>query len=276
MNFKIIIFFTLLIFTACDNNKTKKEESKVIQYLLNKSEVSGAILIYDSKNNTYYSNNFDKAQESSIPASTYKIPHTIIGLETGLLKNEQTVFKWDGKKRKFKMWEQNLTLKQAFQKSCVPCYKDLAKKIGVKRMRKYLKELSFGRMYVNNETIDNFWLEGKSEINPFEQIDFLRRLYNEELNVSKSTYKTVKNILIIEEKEDYVLSGKTGLANNIGWFVGYLVKDNRIFYFATKITPKKVDMSIRKFAALRKSVTIEALKELSNPRLKPRVIITMS
>ncbi len=265
MKFKTIIL--LLVFASCksipNNKKSIKEESKVIQELLNNSGVVGTVLIYDSNKNKYYSNSFNEAKKSAIPASTYKIPHTIIGLETGQLKNEETIFKWDGKKRAFKAWEQDLTLKQGFQKSCVPCYQELARKIGVKRMKNYLNTLNFGRMDCKNKTIDSFWLKGKSKINAFEQIYFLKRLYKQELNISKSTHNIVKNILIIENKEDYVLSGKTGLANNIGWFVGYLEKEENTFFFATKISPQGTNISTRKFAALRKFVTIEAFKKLN-------------
>ncbi len=266
MNYNIIISLALLIFVSCENIQNKdpiNKESQLLQSLLDKSAVYGTILIYDSNKNIYYSNNFNEAKRSSIPASTYKIPHTIIGLETGELKDEKTVFKWNGEKRNFKIWEQDLTLKQAFQKSCVPCYQELARRIGAKRMKAYLEKLSFGRMCFNDKTIDNFWLTGKSEINPLEQIDFLKRLYNKKLNISESTHKTIKNILIIEEKKNYSLSGKTGFANNIGWFVGYLEKEENTFYFATRISQQEANnMSTKKFLSIRKSVTIEALQNL--------------
>ncbi len=270
MNFKISISFVLLAFISCkniQNSKAKKEESKVIQSLLDKSKVNGVILIYDSNKNTYYSNNFNKAKQSSIPASTYKIPHSIIALEIGELKDEKTLFKWDGKKRAFSIWEQNLTLKQAFRKSCVPCYQELARKIGVKRMKENLVKLSFGRMYFDDKTIDNFWLVGKSEISPFEQIDFLQRFYNRKLNISDSTYNTVKNILKIKEYNNFVLSGKTGLGilpnNNIGWFVGYIEKKNNTFYFATKVSPKNKEISLNKFIQVREKITLSAFKQLN-------------
>ena len=121
--------------------------------------------------------------------------------------------------------------------------------------------------YVNtHENIDTFWLTGNAKINAFQQIDFLHRLYNKQLPISKETNQTIRDILQIEQNQNYILSGKTGLAirtqKYIGWFVGYIEKGEEITYFATKISPNQNDMPRNKFAALRKEITISALKEL--------------
>lgn len=249
------------------HNSVQKIQSKELQRILDSSKVNGTLLIFDYQEKKYYSNDFREAEKSVIPASTYKIPNSIIGLESGILENEKTIFKWDGKERSFSFWEKDLDLKEAFQRSCVPCYQELARKIGTKRMNQYLKKLNFGEMDVNNETIDNFWLIGQSKINPFQQINFLKRLHNKELPISKSTTETIINILKIEENENFVLSGKTGLAINstessIGWFVGYLEIEKNIFYFATRISPNRKDMPINEFSSIRKSITISALKKM--------------
>ncbi len=267
MKYKFVIIIVFLLIVSFSKgqglHKSKQIEVYDLQLLLDEFNVGGAILIYDKNKNTFYTNNIYRAQQGSIPVSTYKIPHTIIGLETGVLKNEATIFKWNGEKRALKIWEQDLSLKQAFQKSCVPCYQQLARKIGTKRMSEYLEKLSFGRMYFNDKTIDNFWLIGKSEITPFEQIDFLKKFHDREMDISESTYKIVRNILILEKKANYILSGKTGMGNNVGWFVGYLEKEKNTYYFATKIIPKDRKIQSNKFRFLRKLITLEALKKLN-------------
>jgi len=241
-------------------------EQKAFQKILDSTNVAGAILIYDQKKNTYYSNNFQKAKESSLPASTFKIPNSIIGLELGLIEGEQTIFEWDGEKRAYAFWEKDLALKEAFQQSCVPCYQEMARKIGTKRMQENLDKLHFGEMDVTDKNIDLFWLEGQSKINPFQQIDFLLRLYQNQLPIKKTTTETVKNILKIKTTDGYIWSGKTGLSvidqKDTGWFVGYIEKKDNVFYFATKITPKTKELSRKAFISLRKEVTILALTEL--------------
>jgi len=274
MQSKIILFYLIATFLSCaqgkdkkiNNNSIQNIEKKELQTILDSSKVNGVILIFDFQQKKYYSNNFLKAKESVLPASTFKIPNSIIGLEIGILRDEQTVFKWNENKRAFSIWEKDLSLKEAFQKSCVPCYQELARKIGTKRMNKNLKKLKFGKMDVNSENIGNFWLIGNSKISPFQQIDFLNRFYNKQLPISNQTRETLKEIMRIEQNDNYVLSGKTGLTisekKETGWFVGYIEKEEKTFYFATKIIPNENDMQRNKFSSLRKEVTISALKEL--------------
>ncbi len=271
---KYNIFILLIFLWSCTEKKNSEQQANTndsyvtkttFQTILDTANVHGAILIYDSKNDKYYSNDFEEARSGYVPASTFKIPNSIIGLENGIIENEETVFKWDGNERALSIWEKDLTLKEAFQASCVPCYQELADKIGVERMNEHLEKLNFGKMDVHPENLNTFWLIGDSRINPFEQIDFLIRFYNSQLPISTSTTKIVKNIMKMESGDDYSLSGKTGWAIrdglNTGWFVGYVERDENVYYFATKIRPNEgFDMS--KFTSMRKTVTKLALKEM--------------
>lgn len=246
-------------------NKTRKVVVPQFQKIIDSLKVKGSILIYDVNKNTYYSNDFEWEKEGNIPASTFKIPNSIIALETGVVKNDSTLFKWDGKKRRMKAWEQDLTLKQAFKVSCVPCYQEVARKIGVKRMKTYLEKLDYKTMVFDTLTIDNFWLEGKSKISQLQQIDFLKRLYFSQLPISKRTESIMKVIMEIEKTDYYILRGKTGWGVNNGidngWFVGYIERKEGIYFFATslKLTTKtKRD----DFIAIRPNSTKAALKIL--------------
>lgn len=273
MKLKIALFLASIILVSCKQNQNANKDnvaskitSKRFQDILDSAEVNGAILIFDSHNNKYYSNDFEKAKEQCIPASTYKIPHTIIGLETGVIKDKKTIFTWDGNKRAFSIWEKDLILKDAFQKSCVPCYQDLASSIGSLKMKENLQLLKYGNMDVQDDNINNFWLIGNSKISPFQQIDFLYRFYNNQLLISNETTKIVKEVLRIRRTDNYTLSGKTGFAlgedKNTGWFVGYIEKREKTFYFATRITPVDMTMKTSILVELRKNTTYLALKEL--------------
>lgn len=265
MNIKALI--TLLvasIFISCHEKTTNKEIVKSeFQSIVDSSNVKGSILIYDLQKDLFYSNNFDWAKIGRLPASTFKIPNSIIALETKVVENDSTLFKWNGEKRAYKIWEQDLIFRNAFQYSCVPCYQEIANKIGEKRMKEYLDKLKFGDMNFNQKNLDIFWLEGESKINQFQQIDFLKRLINSELKISKRTEKILKRISFIEENEAYQLYGKTGLSirngNNNGWFVGYIKSQNKTYIFATNIEPtKKTDN--KAFLKSRKEITLKALE----------------
>jgi len=68
-----------------------------------------------------------------------------------------------------------------------------------------------------------FWLSGGLRITPIQQIDFLKRLHDNKLPFSQRSMNIVKNIMIAEEMEGYVLRAKTDWSEqdnkNIGWYV---------------------------------------------------------
>lgn len=274
-----VIVSTIIFLILCSSCKNKKENTtkisqepinnKIIkaefQSIIDLSEVKGSILIYGLKKGNYFSNNFKWASKGNLPASTFKITNSIIGLETGVIENDSTIFKWDGKEKWLKKWEQDLILKKAFQFSCVPCYQEVARKIGVKRMNFYAKKLNYGNLKIDTLNIDKFWLEGKSRISQMQQIDFLKRFYNLELSISERTDKIMRDIMLIEETDQYKLSGKTGLSNDNGkyngWFVGYLELKDNTYLFATNLEPKK-DFNLNSFIQKRLNLTLEAFKSI--------------
>lgn len=265
-----------LVLTACINNTGNKKETLVekpprkqsrseLQEIIDSANVTGSVLVYDPAEKIYYSNDFKRCEEGFLPASTFKIPNSIIGLETGVIKNELTVFKWDGKKRRLPVWEQDLTFSEAFQVSCVPCYQEVARKIGVKRMNDYLKKLKYGDMIVDSSTIDLFWLEGESKISQLEQIDFLERFYYRKLPIAKTTTEVMKNVMRIDSTKEYTISGKTGWAirnnSNIGWFAGYLETSAKVYFIATNIEPKE-DFNMDMFPVIRSQISLGAFRRL--------------
>jgi Beta-lactamase class D len=272
-----LFFLVCLHFFSCHSEKggpsfvdkskesLKRVTTPELQIILDSSNVSGAILIYDEEANQYFSNDFVWSEKGQLPASTFKIPNSIIALETEIVANDSTLFKWDGNQRAFKIWEQDLIFRNAFKFSCVPCYQKIAREIGVDRMKEYLDKLNYGNIQVDSTTLDNFWLIGSSRITPFQEIDFLKRLYHSQLPISKRTENLVKSILVLERKSNYILSGKTGWtydsAKNNGWFVGFLETKNKVYFFATNIEPNPT-LNIDLFPKTRKEVTYKALQKL--------------
>lgn len=238
-------------------------ESPAFWQLLNGTAVNGAILLYDPQDDVYFSNDFAWCEQGFLPASTFKIPNTIIALETGIAQGENTLFAWDGKPRRMSVWEQDLNLREAFHYSCVPCYQEIARKVGVERMNEWLAKLDFGEMQITAGNIDIFWLEGESRITPFQQIDFLRRYYFKELPISERTWAVMKDLLVIESQDDWTLSGKTGWAiregNNTGWFVGYLEKGPQVWFIATCIQPSE-EFNMEMFNIIRRQISMEAFR----------------
>lgn len=272
---KKIMYLILFVLFACTEQtdipleSTETAEPDQItetkfKNILDSAGVKGSILIL--KGNTFYSNDFEWAGTGRLPASTFKIPNSIIALELGIMTNDSVIIPWDGTPRAQKRWEQDLTFRNAFHYSCVPCYQEIARVIGVQRMKDHLAGFEYGSMQFDTTNLDMFWLEGDSKIDQFEQINFLRSFNEETLPISKRTYEIMKRMIIIELNERYILRGKTGWAvkndKDNCWYVGYVESKNGIHYFATNVEPE-AQTPIDSLPAIRKAVTEKALRHLN-------------
>lgn len=212
-------------------------------------EIEGSIIIYSQNQDVAFEYNRDRNTTPFLPASTFKILNSLISLETGVIANDLAVLTWDGVERSFPTWNRDLNLRTAFQVSAVWFYQVLARRVGHEPMQQWVTDTNYGNQTIGSaEEIDTFWLTGDIRITPQQQIQFLRRLYNNELPFSERTVATVKDIMIVEQTPDYTIRAKTGwaLAQKIGWYVGYVEQNNNVYFFATNIDmPDDVDPSLR-------------------------------
>jgi beta-lactamase class D len=198
------------------------------------ANVKGTFILYDLKKNHYLVYNAKRANTRFIPASTFKIFNSLVALETGVVRDENEVIKWDGVKRDFPEWNRDQTMRTAIADSVVWFYQELARRIGQERMQHYIDLANYGNRDISGG-IDQFWLQGGLRISPREQIDLLVKLYRNELPFSKRTMGIAKDILINEKTNNYVLRGKTGwvweFTPQVGWYVGYLERGGNVPYF---------------------------------------------
>jgi len=174
------------------------------------------------------------------PCSTFKIWNTAIGLEEGILtRPDEPFYKWDGVKRFMEAWNHDLTLREAYQASCVPAFQQLARRIGEPAMKRWIARLGYG----DGNTaagLDVFWLPevGRKPIliSAQEQTALLRRLVSGELPFSEHTRTVLREVMEITKSKRGTLYGKTGTGQaggqSISWFVGYLQSGEKAWAFA--------------------------------------------
>jgi beta-lactamase class D len=211
--------------------------------------VEGCFVLYDLKSDRYLRYNEERCRRRFSPFSTFKIPNSLIGLETGVIKDAEFVIPWDRVKyppgdwkvEPFKHWGQDQTLRTAIKYSVVWYYRELAASVGAAGMDQWLAKFNYGNRDASGG-IDRFWLNSSLSISPDEQVEFLKAFYQGRLPVSKQSLKIVKDIITLEQTDSYKLSGKTGGGplgeRALGWFVGYLEKNGNVYIFALNIEGK--------------------------------------
>jgi beta-lactamase class D len=183
----------------------------------------------------------NRSGEAKLPASTFKIPNSLIALETGVVGDpDKDVFKWDGVTRSIEAWNRDHTLRSAIAASAVPVYQEIARRIGSKRMQKYLDLLEYGNRDIGGG-IDQFWLTGDLRIDPIQQVDFVDRLRRSALPVGKRSQEQVADILPLTRVGDSVIRAKSGLLGaeigkpTLGWLVGWAEKGSTSTVFALNL-----------------------------------------
>jgi beta-lactamase class D len=228
--------------------------------------VEGSIMIYDSNNDRTFQHNPERNTTAFLPGSTYKILNSLIALETGVISDEIVVLTWDGIQRTVPQWNRDLNMKEAIRLSAVWFYQVLARRIGHERMQQWVTQVGYGNQQIgSSEDIDRFCLQGELQITPQEQIQFLRRFYNDDLPFSERSISIVKDIMTLEQTPDYTLRGKTGWVGfdddvrpQIGWLVGYLEQEDNVYFFATNI-----EIRSGEDAAARMEITRRCLSDLA-------------
>ncbi|MBK8945865.1 MAG: class D beta-lactamase [Ignavibacteriae bacterium] len=246
MKIKLIFLLILFITNFCFAQTSIKEISPKFfvknewkKYFENVN-VDGTFLLYNSTKDSTNVYNLERTEKQFLPASTFKIPNSLISLETKAIKDENEIIKWDGEKRFIDNWNQDHNLKTAIKYSVVWFYQELARRVGFEKMQKFLNEINYGNKRLGDK-IDTFWLEGEIRISAVEQILFLNKFLKNDLPFSKQNMEIVKNIMLVDSTDSYKLYAKTGWSarvkndKQIGWYVGFVETKNDTWIFAINI-----------------------------------------
>ncbi len=141
--FKFVIcyflLFTFYLFSCTPNNVINDNSLK--KYF-DEYHVNGTFGLYDNGHAQFNIYNLKRFADSAyLPASTFKILNSLIGLQTGVITNEKMVIPWDHVVRSNAAWNADLTMEQAFKLSAVPYYQEVARRIGKDTMQHWLDSL---------------------------------------------------------------------------------------------------------------------------------------
>lgn len=255
-----------------EGNSIPENEKLVIKPEFNKffSEcgVQGCILIFDNNQKQWITNDTVLLKSEKLPASTFKIMNLLIALETGVIKDENEVFKWKGEMDTVKYGfrpetYRNMTVMEAFEFSSVWVFTEIAEKIGREIYSHYFKLCNYGNNNLSEPDTD-FWNFGPFGISPLNQVQFIRNLYEGNLPFSIQNMETVKQVMLTEKTDNYAIHAKTGWTReggvNTGWWVGYIETGEGVWFFTTLLLQDRKYNSPT-FGPCRKEITKSVFRE---------------
>ncbi len=240
-----------VVFASCSPNNVTVDNS--LEKFFNANKVKGTFGLYDNGKGNFIIYNLSRFKDSVyLPASTFKIVNSLIGLETGRIVNEKMAIKWDGIQRTRTECNRDLTMVQAFKLSCLPYYQEVARRIGKDTMQHWLDTLGYGSRYNKPviKTIDNFWVDNSVKITADEQLGLMKKLYFDQLPLQKRSMRIVKEVMVQEKNSNYTLAYKTGWGyrennNALGWIVGWVEENRHPYFFALNVEgPHDTDMLV--------------------------------
>lgn len=215
--------------------------------------VEGAFVLLDLSTDTWTIVHRDLAETRFPPMSTFKIPNTLIGLQTKVITGEDFSLKWDGVKRDRPEWNRDHDLASALKESVVWYYQEVARRIGARRMKRWLDRIQYGNRDTG-KVVDRFWLDGPLGISAVEQVEFLRRMHTGD-NFKRQNLAILLKLIELDRGPRWIFRGKTGLgridSGSVGWLVGSVDRDGRRWIYATVLRGD----SNEKLMPLRRSLT---------------------
>jgi len=232
---KIWLFlFLFACFYSCSPNNVKIDNS--LKHFFDENHVDGTFALFDNGTGQFTIYNLKRYRDSAfLPASTFKIVNSLIGLQTGKITGDSMIIKWDGIERPVKEWNKDLTMYEAFRVSAVPYYQEVARRIGRDTMQLWLDSLSYGTRKIKTK-IDTFWLDNSLKIKPDEQLGLVKKLYFHQLPFFEPYEDIVKRAMLFEDNSNYKLSYKTGWGRkenteHLAWVVGWIEENKHPYFF---------------------------------------------
>jgi beta-lactamase class D len=259
---RIAVIFSVLIsivLWGCVAGKTADTGTDSVRDIFLSEGITGTFIAASVGGETVYVYNAARSTVRFSPASTFKIPNTLIALESHIVESKSSTFTWDGTDRGIDSWNKDQTLETAFKVSCVWCYQEIARKVGTEIYERMLARLEYGNHSIGNQ-IDSFWLNGSLEVSAVEQITFLRKLYNYDLPFRREHVDILRQIMVTQRTEQHTIYAKTGWAGTepqVAWYVGFVESGTGTWLFAMNMRVDRPEQ-----AALREELALRSLRAL--------------
>ncbi len=225
-------------------------------------------------------------QRQVTPASTFKIPLSLMGYDAGFLKDAQAPelpFR-AGDVDWRPSWRSATAPAKWMSESVVWYSQQLTLSLGKARFAAYTARFQYGNGDLagdaGHDGLTASWLESSLRISPLGQLSFLGKLVNRQLGVSEHAYTMTAQLTQSgQSPEGWRINGKTGMGSGYGWYVGWASRGvgsaARTYVFARLIEKEKTQAPGGSTAVLARDGLIGEFPALVNAIELERAIVPL-
>ncbi len=218
-------------------------------------------LVYDPDDKTFLVNE-GICNDPISPASTFKIPLSLMGYDSGYLSNlELPELPFRAEYVASLASHKHPTSPAYWMKNSVVWYSQLLTEwLGMARLQHYVAQFDYGNQDLSgdagkNNGLTRAWLSSSLKITPLQQLIFLQKLLDHDLAVTEEAYAYTEQLLKQDNTDmAYQIYGKTGsvvapvdssgkliTGRQLGWFVGWVQKSDKKLIFVNIINEPKLE-----------------------------------
>jgi beta-lactamase class D len=264
MRFLLFLIFALLLGISCSFTQKTIEQNERLNFLHKSMGVKSSIIVYNQQKNKLITNDTIAYKEMYSPNNTFYLYESLIGLESGNIKDSTDIYSWDFVRYPNENWNQDQHLSVALKHQTEWYFKQVAKTIDTSKMQSWLNLIGYGNKDISGG-IDQFWKNNSLKISIKQQFDLFKRLYYYNLPFSFDYLKFIRKTFVknrLTNKNLYSFKTK-GMNNNkpMIWYLGYVE-----FLNNTYLVVHCVEMNSRKknkyFSTIQSELLFSSLKEL--------------
>jgi beta-lactamase class D len=239
-----------LLLAGCSQGNVTEDDS-FSQYF-DAAGVTGSFGMFDNGQGHFTIYNLHRYRDSSyLPAATFDIMQSLIGVQTGVVKDDSALIvnglalKIDSAplppdqvtKDSSPCNTPLITLSGAFRHSCPFAFQNLARQIGRDTLKKWIDSLGYGNKDMGSE---QFWMDNRLTISSDEQLGLIKKLYFDQLPFFPRSQKLVRQMMVMENNSNYQLSYKMGTGtrkdgHTLTWCLGWIEENKHPYFFVLNI-----------------------------------------
>lgn len=218
-----ILCITLFTISSCRDARIY-EHKDWAQFYAAEGIKNAGIILRDQSHDAVHYYNLDHDTAHKMPASTFKIMLSLVALELGVVQDDKYIIPLNGDSSGRADWDKDLTLREAFEVSSEPYFKEVARRIGKERLQHFLDTVRYGNQKMG-DSVATCWTDNTLQISADEQVGFVRKMYFNQLPFSERSQRIVRSLMLRENANNRKLYYKTGWGQNDKeqelWIVGF-------------------------------------------------------